>query len=103
MENTNTVTNDHNKRLQIAYVIETFPSSTEYFILNEIISLESQGVNILVLSIRRPKYPISAQGINGHKASVIYASNISLFSQVIHCIKHFKKVIVTTRYSLFSW
>lgn len=91
------------KPLQIVYVIETFPSSTEYFILNEILSLEKQGVNLLVLSIRKPKSSIFASGLDSLKASVLYANDFHSYFLILHWFTILKKISNHSKFPFFSW
>ena len=91
-----------NKPLQIAYVIETFPSPTEYFILNEILALEKQGVTIFVLSIRKPKSSVPKPALLGFKGTILYASDISIFAKTLQCIKNLIKVSGNIRHPFFS-
>jgi glycosyltransferase involved in cell wall biosynthesis len=51
----------HPNDLKLAYIIGTYPSLTMTFIDREIQSLRGWGVTLRVLSIRRPKGPLSGE------------------------------------------
>ena len=59
----------------IAYVVEKFPSPTEYFILNEIIELEKKGFEITILVLRKQKKYVDILKLNQLKSSIIYLPN----------------------------
>jgi hypothetical protein len=39
----------------IVYILDEFPSDSEYFILNEIIELTKRGLTIQILAMRKKK------------------------------------------------
>ncbi len=62
--------------LRIAYILERFPSATEYFILNEILGIEEAGVDLNILVIRKQKLLFSIDKIENLKSSVVYLPQI---------------------------
>jgi colanic acid/amylovoran biosynthesis glycosyltransferase len=58
--------------MQIVYIVEKFPSPTEYFILNEILALEKRDFNIYILALKKPKTDTRVSGSDHLKASIIY-------------------------------
>jgi len=65
--------------LRIAYVIERFPSPTEYFILNEVLELEKRGFEIYILVLRKQKQYFDMPEIENLKSRVIYLPQIFFF------------------------
>ena len=64
--------------MQIAYVLEKFPSPTEYFVLNEILELEKKGFELIVLVIRKQKQYLDLPELKKIKSSIIYLPRIFL-------------------------
>ena len=58
---------------KITYMVGTYPSLTETFVLREIGALRRRGVEIVVLSVRRPGISQDAAGALGADATCIYA------------------------------
>lgn len=58
--------------MKIAYVVEKFPSPTEYFVLNEITELEKQGIDITILVLRKQKSFIKKPILKDIKAEIFY-------------------------------
>ena len=67
---------DHRSFVQLAYIIEKFPSPTEYFILNEIIELEKHGVELNLLVLRKQKKYLNLKEIKDLKSMIIYLPRI---------------------------
>lgn len=63
---------------RMVYILEKFPSPTEYFVLNEIIELEKRGVELVVLVIRRQKQYLDIPELKKIKSSIIYLPKILL-------------------------
>lgn len=49
---------------RIAYVVNVFPKISETFVLNEIGELRRRGVDVLILSLKRPEEPFHHQLVN---------------------------------------
>lgn len=66
------------EKVKLAYLIEKFPSPTEYFILNEILALEKQGVQLYVLVIRKQKNYLSIPEVEQVRSKILYLPKILL-------------------------
>ncbi|NVO09759.1 MAG: glycosyltransferase family 4 protein [Bacteroidales bacterium] len=64
---------------RIIYIVEKFPSSTEYFILNEILSLEKRGFEIHLLVLRKQKHHFDISEIKNLKSHIIYLPKIYFY------------------------
>jgi colanic acid/amylovoran biosynthesis glycosyltransferase len=83
----------------IAYIMETFPSPTEYFILNEILALGKHDIRIVILSIRKPRLSVEISGLADLKAPVFYSSPTSYvkFFNVLRCYKKLSGILSDKR------
>jgi glycosyltransferase involved in cell wall biosynthesis len=68
---------------KIAYMVGTYPSLTETFVLREIGALRRRGIEIVVLSVRRPGISQNAVGALGADATCIYARPDSLLRHAV--------------------
>lgn len=69
----------------IAYILGEFPSRSEYFILNEMLSLQQKGIRIQVLAIRKAAEPHEVKG--SEKIDVIYHKPFFAFLAAhIYCL-----------------
>ena len=68
---------------RIVYLVGTYPSLTETFVLREIGALRRRGIEIVVLAIRRPGISQAAAGALGADATCIYARPDSLARHVL--------------------
>jgi glycosyltransferase involved in cell wall biosynthesis len=62
--------------IQIAYVVEKFPSQTEHFVLNEILALEKRNFKIYIIALKKPKYVLNIPELEYLNASIIYLPNL---------------------------
>lgn len=58
--------------IKIAYVLEKFPSPTEYFILNEILEFERNGTEISILVLRKQNRFSNLPDLNNLRATIYY-------------------------------
>lgn len=66
---------DHSQRQQvsrIAYLIKCFPSTSETFILHEILELEHQGLPLRIFSLREPSTSSVSKAVQEVQAPVTY-------------------------------
>lgn len=63
--------------MKIIYILETFPSISETFVLNEILELKRRGYDISVISINRPDVTVMHKGVEG-VAKTLYLEDISV-------------------------
>ncbi len=75
--------------LCIAYVIEKFPSPTEYFILNELLELQKCGVELYVLVLRKQKRYLYISKLNDLRLSTIFLPAIYFFFPVLFFSRKF--------------
>ena len=61
-----------NESVRVGYILKMFPRLSETFILNEILALESQGISLHLISIKRPNDPVIHTRVNMVKARVVY-------------------------------
>ncbi len=64
---------------RIIYIVEKFPSSTEYFILNEILALEKRGFKIYLLILRKQRKHLDISEIKNLKSHIIYLPKIYFY------------------------
>lgn len=50
---------------RVAYVVNVFPKISETFVLNEIAEVRRRGIDVLILSLRRPDEPFHHPLVNG--------------------------------------
>lgn len=88
----------------IVYVIERFPSLTEYFILNEILALEKREIAIVILSIKKPKLIVEIPELDSLTAPVFYSSHFTNYTYLsqITFVRIFTNFIRITRTCLKS-
>ena len=67
------------KKIKIAYIIEKFPSPTEYFILNEILQLEKSGLEIILLVLKKQKQYEHLPEPKKLKSTIIYLPKLYYF------------------------
>ncbi len=88
---------------RIGYILRKFPCLSETFILNEILELESKGIEVHIFSLKRPNDPKFHQNLVKLKAKIIYVPE---FSQIKTLWKHKKKALKnfgkTYRLNLFQ-
>lgn len=60
------------RRPRVAYVLKMFPRFSETFVLSELLELERQGVDLRVLSLRRPDDGIVHADLGRLRAPVVY-------------------------------
>ena len=58
--------------IRIAYIIEKFPSPTEFFILNEVLELERRNFELYILVLRKQKKYLNVPELKHLKSSIIY-------------------------------
>lgn len=63
----------------LLYVIERFPSPTEYFILNEIIELEKRGFKLFILVLKKQKNYLNFFSENQVKSTIVYLPKFYFF------------------------
>ena len=63
----------------IVYIIEKFPSPTEYFILNEILQLEKRDIQLSILVIKKQKQFLEIPELKDLKSTVFYLPKIYLY------------------------
>lgn len=61
-----------NKPATVAYVLRKFPVISETFILNEILSLEKQGIKVHIFALERPNDPRYHKNLADLKATITY-------------------------------
>ena len=86
-------------KVNVAYVIEKFPSPTEYFILNEILELEKRGFNIFILVLQKQKRFLHILKDKNLKSPVIYLPRVFCF---LPFLSLFIYPISILRFSSFS-
>src|SRR5690554_558484 len=69
--------------MKIAYILEKFPSPTEYFILNEILQFEKNGYEILILVLKKQKQQESLPELKELKATIHYLPRIHFYLPII--------------------
>lgn len=77
--------------MTIVYIVEEFPSISEYFVLNEILGLEKQGIRIIILALKRPKRKFDYQRYTLLKSPVVY---ISQWSYCLCILKAVSKILI---------
>lgn len=76
--------------MKIVYILETFPSVTESFILNEILQLKKRGIDISVVALRKSK------NLQVDQVAVYYIDLLSwrgLIRKVQFISKHMQRVV----------
>jgi colanic acid/amylovoran biosynthesis glycosyltransferase len=63
---------NQDKQLHVAYVLENFPSPTEYFILNEILELQKRSVQLTVFVLRKQRRYLNLPELELIKSPVYY-------------------------------
>jgi len=66
------VTFNQTKRLKVAYIVKRFPRLSDAFILNELLELESLGVEVEVFSMNPPEQDVRHRLIEKLNAPVFY-------------------------------
>ncbi len=69
--------------MQIAYILEKFPSPTEYFILNEILEFEKKGVEIVLFVLKRQKQYENLPEVKMLKANIFYLPRLHFYFPII--------------------
>ncbi|NOU19612.1 MAG: glycosyltransferase family 4 protein [Bacteroidales bacterium] len=64
---------------RITYIVEKFPSPSEYFILNEILALEKRGFEIYLLVLRKQRQYLDISEIKNLKSHIIYLPKIYFY------------------------
>ncbi|MBJ6367821.1 glycosyltransferase [Snuella sedimenti] len=64
---------------KIVYVLEKFPSPTEYFILNEILQLEKRDIKLSILVIKKQNQFLEISRLNSLKSDIFYLPKIYLY------------------------
>ncbi len=64
--------------LKIGYVVKMFPRLSETFILNEILELESCGVEVVIFSLKKPNEGRFHPQLSKLKAQVIYLDELDV-------------------------
>ena len=64
--------------VRIGYVVKMFPRLSETFILNEILELESRGVEVVIFSLKKPNEGRFHPQLAILKASVIYLDDLDV-------------------------
>ncbi len=64
--------------LKIGYVVKMFPRLSETFILNEILELESRGVEVVIFSLKKPNEGRFHPQLAKLKANVIYLDDLDV-------------------------
>ena len=65
--------------MKIVYIIEKFPSPTEYFILNEILELQRRGIELDIIVIRKQKHFFEMPALKELKCSIFYLPKVYLY------------------------
>lgn len=65
--------------MKIVYIIEKFPSPTEYFILNEILELQRRGIELDIIVLRKQKQFFDIPALKELKCSLFYLPKIYLY------------------------
>jgi colanic acid/amylovoran biosynthesis glycosyltransferase len=84
--------------VKIVYILENFPSPTEYFILNEILFLQRKGFKITILVLRKQKKYSKLPELKELSSSIIYLPAIFFYLPVIAFFLHpfsFVKLVVS--------
>jgi colanic acid/amylovoran biosynthesis glycosyltransferase len=92
MKHVNRTTKETQKPIHLAYVLAEFPSSSEHFILDEILALEKRHIKITILCIKQRQLKIDIPELALLKASVIYATNSPTLFQALNLIRYVTKV-----------
>jgi glycosyltransferase involved in cell wall biosynthesis len=71
-------------KLKIGYILERFPSPTEYFILNEILQLEKRGIEIYIIVIHRQDKYLNLPELNDLCSPVIYLPKIYYYFPILN-------------------
>jgi len=58
---------------KIAYILDTFPSVSETFVLNEVLELERRGLKITIYALNQPDTTIKHPALERLQAKVLYA------------------------------
>jgi colanic acid/amylovoran biosynthesis glycosyltransferase len=69
--------------MKIAYILEKFPSPTEYFILNEILQFEKNGYEIFLLVLKRQKQYENLPELKELKATIHYLPRFHFYFPII--------------------
>lgn len=56
----------------LTYIIEKFPSPTEYFVLNEIVELEKQGYSLTILVLKKQKHFLHLLDQYGVRSKIVF-------------------------------
>lgn len=72
---------------KIAYVLERFPSPTEYFILNEILELEKNNIDLVILVLKKQRAPFLPD-IKHMNSKILYLSLFKLYLLMILSFYH---------------
>lgn len=86
------------KPIKIAYIVESFPSPTEYFILNEILFLQKKGFTITLLVLREQTKYSRLPELEELSSSIIYLPGIFFYLPVVSFFLHpfsFIKLLVS--------
>ena len=75
--------------MRIAYILEKFPTQTEYFILNEIIELERSGFEIIIFVLKKQIRFINLPEIKNLKSTIVYLPKIYYYFPLIVCFRFF--------------
>lgn len=71
----------------ICYILGTFPSRTEHFILDEIMGLRAKGVDVLVVSLSNPGPSVEVAEAKSLRKEVIYLPKWDKFSSWLSLIR----------------
>ncbi len=64
--------------LKVGYVVKMFPRLSETFILNEILELESRGVEVVIFSLKKPNEGRFHPQLSKLKAQVLYLDELDV-------------------------
>ena len=73
--------------MKITYILEKFPSPTEYFILNEILQFEKEAVEIILLVLKRQKQHEKLPELKNLKATIIYLPWLHFYFPIIPILR----------------
>ncbi len=69
--------------MKVAYILEKFPSPTEYFILNEILQFEQNGIDIDLFVLKRQKQHENLPELKQLKATIHYLPRLHYYFPLI--------------------
>ena len=73
----------HAKKQKIIYILERFPSPTEYFILNEILQFQNKGFEIHLLVLKRQIQHENLPELTQLKATIHYIPRFHFFFPIV--------------------